>query len=47
MHANLETQTVIDLDRLECLVGRVQNGGYIAIIDQTGEWQDAAYARDD
>jgi hypothetical protein len=38
---------VVDLDQLECLVGRVRNGGYTAIIDRTGEWQDTTYARDD
>jgi hypothetical protein len=38
---------VVDLDQLKCLVGRVKNGGYTAIIDRTGEWQDTMYARDD
>jgi hypothetical protein len=38
---------VVDLYRLECLVGRVRNGGYTAIIDHTGEWQDMTYAGDD
>ena len=38
---------VVDLNRVECLVGRVQNGSYTAVIDRTGEWQDAVYARDD
>ena len=38
---------VVDLDRLECLVGRVKNGGYTVIIDRIGEWQDTKYAQDD
>jgi hypothetical protein len=47
IYSKMGATEVVDLDRLECLVGRVQNGGYTAIIDRTGEWQDAAYARDD
>jgi len=38
---------VVDLDQLKCLVARVKNGGYTAIIDCTGEWQDMMYAQDD
>ena len=41
------TSEVVDLNQLECLVGRVKNGGYTAIIDRTGEWRDATYARDE
>ena len=47
IYSKMGATEVVDLDRLECLVGRVRNGGYTAIIDRTGEWQDATYARAD
>ena len=47
IYSKMGASEVVDLDQLECLVGRVQNGGYTAIIDRTGEWQDTKYARDD
>ena len=47
IYSKMGATEVVDLDRLKCLVGRVQNGGYTAIIDRTGEWQDTKYARDD
>ena len=47
IYSKMGATEVVDLDRLKCLVRRVQNGGYTAIIDRTGEWQDAKYARDD
>ena len=46
IYSKMGATEVVDLDRLECLVGRVRNGGYTAIIDRTGEWQDATYAQD-
>jgi len=47
IYSKMGASEVVDLDQLECLVRRVQNGGYKAIIDCTGEWQDVMYARDD
>jgi hypothetical protein len=47
IYSKMGASEVVDMDQLECLVGRVKNGGYTAIIDRTGEWQGATYARDD
>jgi hypothetical protein len=47
IYSKMGASEVVDLDQLKCLVGRVQNGGHTAIIDRTGEWRDATYARDD
>jgi len=47
IYSKMGALEVVDLDQLQCLVGRVQNGGYTAIIDRTGEWQGATYTRDD
>jgi hypothetical protein len=47
IYSKMGSSEVVDLDQLKCLVGRVQNGGYTAIIDRTGEWQDVMHARDD
>ena len=47
IYLKMGASEVVDLDQLKCLVGRVQNGGYTAIIDHTGEWQDVMYAQND
>ena len=47
IYLKMGASEVVDLDQLKCLVGRVKNGGYTAIIDHTGEWQDVMYAQDD
>jgi hypothetical protein len=35
-NADLFQDRVANLDRLECVVGRVQDGGYTAVIGRTG-----------
>jgi hypothetical protein len=47
IYSKMGASEVVDLNQLKCLVGRVQNGGYTAIIDRTEEWQDVMYAQDD
>jgi hypothetical protein len=47
IYSKMGALEVVDLDQLKCLVERVQNEGYTAIIDHTGEWWDAMYSRDD
>ena len=37
IYLKMGASEVVDLDQLKCLVGSVQNGGYTAIIDHTGE----------
>jgi len=44
IYSKMGASEVVDLDQLECLVERVQNGRCTAIIDRTGEWQDVMYA---
>ena len=46
IYLKMGASEVVDLDQLKCLVERVQNGGFTAIIDCTGEWQDVMYAQD-